>query len=444
MTELTTTSKKIFHNLSTDFLNPWKDQIQSLVLFIVPFIVLQQSLHNSFQVYWDDHWVLFNTYTSDGLTIANLKAIFSQFYNGQYSPLNQLYYTIIYSLFGYKPFYFHFSALLIHLVNVQLVYRLVKSLLGFVKHLTTAQISQQAFFVSLIFGIHPFLIEPVAWISASKILIYASFYIGACLCYLNYIRSKKISHLFGSALFFLLSFGAKEQAVAFSLTLFTFDYLAGRNFKDKQLWIEKIPFLLLSLVLGLVTIMSQADNGEGLISMQKKYPFYQTLIFACYCLFEYFVKCLIPIRLLYVYPFPNEIGKPLPNFFYFYPTVLLLLTAIGAKLIKDRFYIFCLLFFIVNILLTIHIIPISRFSIISDRYVYISSIGAFMIIVGLLFSINTIGKKFQMMLLIGYVVLLSAYSTQRIKVWYNSDSLKKELKQLIRNRPMDYQKKTNN
>ena len=42
-----------------------------------------------------------------------------------------------------------------------------------------------AFLTALLVGIHPFLVEAVAWIAASKILLYACFYLIALHCYLE-------------------------------------------------------------------------------------------------------------------------------------------------------------------------------------------------------------------------------------------------------------------
>ena len=57
-------------------------------------------LNNQFQSLWDDQWVVMNGYTEAGLGWDNILKIFIEFYHGQYAPINQLYYTVLYSLFG--------------------------------------------------------------------------------------------------------------------------------------------------------------------------------------------------------------------------------------------------------------------------------------------------------------------------------------------------------
>ena len=53
---------------------------------------------------------------------------------------------------------------------------------------------QIVFLATLLWAVHPVNVEPVAWISASKVLVYTSFYLMGLLCYLKYIRTEKLSY----------------------------------------------------------------------------------------------------------------------------------------------------------------------------------------------------------------------------------------------------------
>lgn len=109
---------------------------QLLFLSVMVLFVYHPVLFNKFQMEWDDQWMVFNSYTTSGFTIENIKKIMMEFYGGQYGPVNQLYYTLIYSLFGYNPIWFHCIGLILHIANVIMVYILLKNLfLGFVWHI---------------------------------------------------------------------------------------------------------------------------------------------------------------------------------------------------------------------------------------------------------------------------------------------------------------------
>lgn len=65
------------------------------LLILIVIITYYPILTNGFLFYWDDQWMVMNDYTAGGWSFYNLKRICTDFYNGQYSPLNQLIYLII-------------------------------------------------------------------------------------------------------------------------------------------------------------------------------------------------------------------------------------------------------------------------------------------------------------------------------------------------------------
>ncbi|WP_214073900.1 hypothetical protein [Mucilaginibacter sp. dw_454] len=88
----------------------------AIAVFTIAILLAYHSVFShQFQMYWDDQWVVFNFYTENGLTTANLHDIFTQFFHGQYSPVNQLTYTLIYAAAGADSFRQRFSAMLARL-----------------------------------------------------------------------------------------------------------------------------------------------------------------------------------------------------------------------------------------------------------------------------------------------------------------------------------------
>jgi len=247
--------------------------------------VYSPILGNDFLYYWDDQWVVMNTYTESGLNGHNIWAIFSEFYHGQYAPLNESLYLILYTTFGYKPFWFHLASLLLHAANVLLVYSCIFRLLELSRNIIVEHRKLVAFFTALIFAVHPFNVESVAWMSASKVLVYSFFYLLATYTFLNYCRfahhrcegdspkqstpkSYKVEffstfreqggkllcfayndvktkwyYYFLTLFLFACSFLGKEQAVSFPLWMLLIYWLTGYSFKNKKLWFAVAPFL---------------------------------------------------------------------------------------------------------------------------------------------------------------------------------------------------------
>jgi hypothetical protein len=128
---------------------------------------------------WDDQWAVLNFYTENGFSWSNIYAIVSTFYGGQYAPVNQFYYTGMYYFFGYDPMYYHIGCLLIHLINITLVYYLLKPIATKLLDSMDVNVGCVTITTTLLFAISPFNLEPVVWVSASKVILYALFYLSA-------------------------------------------------------------------------------------------------------------------------------------------------------------------------------------------------------------------------------------------------------------------------
>lgn len=416
-----------------------------LLLSLACLITYCPIFFNQFQLQWDDQWVVLNAYTANGIQKQNLWRVLKEYYHGQYAPLNEFYYILLKAVFGYNAVWFHTGSFCIHLANVLLVYHFVNKLISLCNDLNVAASQRIAFLTSLLLATHPFLVEAVAWVSASKNILYAFFYLAALIFYLEYLASHKFYNLLLTMLLFIVSFGAKEQAVTLPCCLLLIDFTLKRNLKQRRIWIEKLPFFCLSVFFGFITMYSQAADGEGILSQEISYPFYQRLVFACYALTEYFVKCLIPIKLSYLYPFPSQVGEVIPFRFWIYPFVLLFATSFFCSFWKQRWIFFGIGFFIVHIGLVLHIIPLSRYAIVADRYAYIASVGVFFIIAFLVnkaIAKNARKRKLYAFVAVIYVLCLAVYAHERCKVWYDTCSLKKELLYLLKQRN-DYQIRQN-
>lgn len=379
---------------------------------------------------WDDQWMVMNGYTEGGWSPANLWRISTDFYNGQYAPLNQFFYLAVYSVWGYNPLAFHLFSLVFHLFNLLLGYWFIRELLK--KAAPGCQAGLIAFLTVLLWGVHPVTVESVAWISASKILVYTCFYLLAAVLYLKYTATKQAVYFGASLFFFCLSFFAKEQAVTFPLLLVLLDWAIARDLKNREIWLEKLPFFACALLFGVITVLSEQGRDELLI-----YPFIQRLVFGCYSLVEYTVKCMFPVKLLYIYPFPIQLGEALPLRYYFYPFLLAVSVYACYLLRKERVLVFCLLFFVIHLSTVLHLVPISRFAIVADRYVYLSCMGLVMLFVFYGVKVGRTGKIIRTVVLTGcgvYLLYFVAYTNFYARRWKDSFTLKKEMRELLEQR----------
>lgn len=415
------------------------------LLFLIVF-VLFPVITNDFQYEWDDQWMVMNLYSENGLNRENLWAIISNYYHGQYGPVNQYEFLFIYSVFGYNPLPFHLYSLLFHIGSSLLVYFLIIKIFKVTTRIKIQNEIEIAFFTALIFSIHPMNVEAVAWISAVKIINYAFFYLAASYVYILFIEKKHFGYYILTILLFTLSFGGKEQAVIFPVWLIMLYWLLGHSLKDKKVWFQLIPFFLFALFYGFITMWSQADVGAGILAGEQSYPMWQRIILGSYSLFEYITKLILPYNLLFVYPFPIINGEPLPLWMLLYPSIIIIIMITLWNFIC-KWPIACgILFFLIHIVITLHIVPLSRYAIIADRYVYISSIGfAFIISYYVVYKYKEwqhISQIFFIIAVSGIILVWGTISNKRAKEWYNSSSIKKELRELIKqNHSYSYEQK---
>ena len=412
-----------------------------VLLIIACLAVYLPSLWNDFQMGWDDQWQVFNRYTEDGFTKKNLQSVFTDYYYGQFSPVNQLVYMLIYKAFGYHPAVFHLYSLLLHIANCCLLFAFLRLLSSMFCHSAPLLV---AFAAALLFAIHPLQVESIAWVSASKIPLYTFFTLLALLSYIQFVRTEKIRFYLAAFVLFVFAFGSKEQSIVLPATLLLLDWALGRHRTQDNKWnwlqllLEKLPFILFAVIAAL-QIRSQ-QNIEYTAQVAG-YPLWQRLVFSCYSLVVYAGRFVLPVNLLYIYPFPMTPGGDMPVQYFIYPVVVMAGVYYLCVHIRKipRTVIFGLLFYLVNMALMLHIVTMPRFMITADRFVYLASAGLFFIsawyAVPWLQKIAAGSKKWILAVAACYLLYLGGYAHYRTYAWKDSDTIKRGFQELIQHDP---------
>lgn len=387
----------------------------SSLKFLIPILILAtffahfSSLQNDFVNYDDPVYVLENDFLTPE---KNTLEIFSNPIAGNYHPLTILSLKANFAISGKNPFTYHLFNLILHLLNTLLVF-------GFIFLLTKRKIAW-AFVVALLFGIHPLHVESVAWITARKDVLYAFFFLLGLMAYLKFIQVKKIGFYLLAFLFFVLALLSKPAAVIFPLILFLIDYFWERKF-DLKISLEKIPFFIGSIALGIITLNIQVEEAVSF----ENFSFFQNLAISSYALLQYFIKAFLPINLSVLHPYP---AGDLPIFYW--SALALIIGSIGfgvkglgfrLKGLGLRVFIFGFGFFLISLILVLQFVSVGR-AVFAERYTYLAYIGLFFIL-GWIYDHfknqqKTIG--FGLLIFSGLMIFLSF---KRNQVWKNSESL---------------------
>lgn len=401
-----------------------KKRLISLIL--IAFATFVGTMFHDFLYEWDDHWVVINNYTNAGLDWKNLWAVLTEFYHGQYAPFNELNYILVHAVFGYTPIAFHAASILWHTANTVLLFLFLNRLLKMNPNNPLVDHSANVACVcALLWAVHPVNVEPVSWISASKILVYAFYYLAALILYLYYIERPRLGKYIGLLALFVASFLGKEQAVVLPLAFLLVDYVTRRDCGVGYLLLEKAPFLILALFFGIVTIISQGAGGN-----MPEYSLWQRLLFCGYTLYEYMVKTVLPMNLMYLYPFPTTPEGDMPFMMYVYPLMIAAAAYLVYVFRKERILVFGILFFVVHLLVAIHFISISRFAIVADRYNYLAMVGPLLVIVHYLCLWYRKHKMAARVMLGLYFVYLCTYTIIYQQNWDNSEHVKRHFNEI--------------
>lgn len=382
-----------------------------LMLMGITFVCFMPMLWNQFTLYSDNDYVL-NNPTVQSLSWKNIQFYFSSFFDGHYHPLTMLSLAVNYSISGEHAWSYQWTNLLLHIINVLLVYVLITKMF---------ERKDWAWMVALLFALHPIHVESVARITERKDMLFSLFFFWSAIQYVNFIKTNKIKHYWGSLILFVLSLLSKGQAVTLAPTLFLFDYLFKRNFKSWKLWAEKLPFFILALIAGILTMYAQRYTGYLL--EVPTLIFMEPILHAHYVLTHYLFKLILPIALSAYYPYPYAIGTEIPTWLYFFLLITPVLLFILFRYRKNRIIVFSVLFYIINIMLMIRIVPIAT-NMAPDRYNYISSFGFFILIVFIwdyFFYIKK--KKIANKIVYGYIILLGVLTFFRVQVWHDGLTL---------------------
>jgi len=366
---------------------------------------------------WDDQAFVLNNPSVTELSGNLIKDVFSSIdANGGYTPLVLLSWSLDYTVAGYDSHVFHATNVLLHVANVGLVFMFI---LMFSERLEIAVIT------ALLFGIHPTQVEPVAWVTARKDLLYAFFYIGGLIAYLKYLQSNSRDWklLVLTWILFLSSLFSKGMAVSFSLVLVVIDIVNKRE-DYGRLILEKLPFFVLSILFGLVAVAGQGQAGA--VDDVENISFFKSFFVACYGLVVYVFKSFLPIHLSPLHPYPFAPNEDL-SWYILASIVPALIIVIGSLIaFKRRSQIaFGLLFFLCTIALMLQFFPVGV-AIVAERFTYVASIGIFYLIA---FGANHFAdqsgfdRRHFIIVVSVYLGILALITLDRTSVWKNSETL---------------------
>ncbi len=381
-------------------------------LLVFTSLLYLKALNNGFTFNDDDYYILKNPFLQD-FSWKGVSAIFTSFNNYNYHPLTTLTDLFIYNWLGVDPLPYHLLNVLLHILNVWLVFLFIEKLSG--KRVT-------AIIVATLFAIHPLHVESVAWVSERKDVLYTSFYLGALIFYLRHIATNgQTKYYLLTLIFFIASLFSKSAAVTLPLLLIVIDVYKGRKLNAKVL-VEKVPFFILSVLFGILAIRSQSAGG-AVNDISVYYNFINRIFLFTSGLAFYFIELIAPFNLNALHFYPDVAGNVLPWYYYLSLPFLLVITwLVTRKKNHKREILFGMAFFLVTISVMLQIITVGA-SLAAERYTYVPYLGLFYIAGQWLADNYEKQRKIinPALFVIGGVFILQTWL--RIDKWKDTDTL---------------------
>lgn len=375
------------------------NRLLEFVFAVFALVIYLPNLFRDFLFNSDDSWMLVNNEQvwGRGYSLEFLLELFTTFRLGQYSPLNTLYYKIIFDIFSLNPTVYYLFSILIHYLNSLLV---IRTLL-LIKQFESVCIRRIEFeprieyLLGFIFLIHPLNVEVVSWIACSKILLCTTFLLISIQIFIRFIITGRFSFYIFSFLSGILAFGFKEQAIIISvlLTPFVMHSKLGKRYK----FLVLLPFFVFSALgiwwtlIGINETFTYKNELFSLSNFVKRIPVSISIFI------RYLINLVFAYPLYIKYTLSDQLLSIVLTYYIPFVILILFVSIVIVNAMSVRFIFgYGIIFFLANMIMYLNLITIPRFSIMADRYMYMTMIGFFISIV----SFIDFGKKSRLIIAI--------------------------------------------
>jgi len=396
----------------------------SLLLALTTVGLYAPSFRHSFINYDDDAYVILNSHVNGGLSWQGVRWALTTNTQGNWHPLTWISHALDCQLFGLNAGGHHLTSVLLHALNVVLVFLLLTKV-------TAAR--GRSLLVAALFALHPLNVESVAWVAERKNVLCTLFFLLALAAYGWYARKPGVKRYLAVVALFVLGLASKPMVITLPCVLLVLDFWPLRRIKDwttssstfpvpqlpfsKLVW-EKMPMFALSFASAVITVMAQRSGN----AIQKALPVTWRLENAVYGYAMYLWKALLPRGLAPYYPYALlaywQVGL-----------AAAFLLAIGVSLwkwgLRRPYLISGYLWFLGTLVPVIGIIQVGGQSR-ADRYTYIPLLGIFVAVVWGLSDIadfKRVGMRWRVAALAVVLAVLSLVTSRQLGYWRNSVDL---------------------
>lgn len=334
-----------------------------LLLVFSTSVVYWQTRDHEFVSFDDGRLITENRHVQSGLNLENIKWAFTDAETDYWHPLTWLSLMLDCELYGLNPAAHHVTDLAFHIANAVLLFALFNRMTG---------AAWRSAFVAALFALHPLNVESVAWAAERKSVLSAFFFILAILTYIKYVEHPGFRWYSTTLVIFVLGLMSKPTLVILPFILMLLDYWPLDRLQGTKLPVlEKIPFLVLGVIMGVVTVMAHKSIGVlvSLESLSLKMRVMNAVVYYA----QYIRKAFWPVNLAVFYPYTGSSA----GIFLICAFLLLSITFLVALLSRQHKYLAVgWLWYLITLGPMVGLIQAGGQSI-ADRFAYVPITGLF-------------------------------------------------------------------
>jgi tetratricopeptide (TPR) repeat protein len=388
----------------------------------------------------DQYYVTHNAILHAGLSWKVFTWALTATYAENWHPLTWLSHAFDCQLYGLNPGGHHLTSLVIHVLNVVILFLLLRGVTGAMG---------RSLLVAALLAFHPLNVESVAWVAERKNVLSTLFFLLALGAYGWYARSPNVKRYLAVAALFVLGLASKPIVITLPFVLLLLDFWPlqrieewrrpssqSRERKKRQARAERItsetrfsfaqePFLrlvleklpLLAFCVGSAVLTIVAQRAVAIQSLER-IPLDMRLENAICAYAMYVWKAFWPTRLAVYYPHRgNTLGV------WQVGVAAVFLAGVSALVWKQRFarrYLLTgWLWYLGTLVPVIGLVQVGDQAM-ADRYAYIPLIGVFVMVVwgaADWADLKTVKFGWRTATAVTILALMSIFSWHQIGFW---------------------------
>jgi protein O-mannosyl-transferase len=412
------------NSASTSSVNIHSSVTIALLLFAGTLILYVSTFSSAFVNYDDPIYVSRNGRVLQGLSWNNVAWALTATAEANWHPLTWVSHMADVQLFGTNPRGHHFVSVLLHAINVVVLFLVLRRATGY---------PLRGAFVAALFAVHPINVECVAWVAERKSLLSMLFLLLALAAYGWYASKRSWSRYALLVLLFALGLASKPMIVSFPILLLMWDFWPLKRIASDvhasadrptvfRLVLEKVPLFALSAASSWITIYTQ--HGGGTLGSAELLPLSMRIENAIYSYVAYIGKGIWPSRLAVFYPHPE--GSTPTSQVLVAGLLIVGITVLAWRHRKKQGYLFSgWLWYLAAMIPMVGIVQVGRQAM-ADRYAYLPFVGLFIIAVwgcAELFERLKLSRFAKGAIVVAVLIAYASVAFLQISYWRNSYAL---------------------